>query len=190
MVEKIKNKGEIIDSANNRNGGERKGRQRSSAFGRSGKSRKGRRGRRDQQRSEFETRVLSARRVSRVVAGGRRFNLSVAVVVGNRKGKVGIGTGKGFDMAAAMEKARNQAQKKLTEIRITDEKSIPSDAVGKYCASVVHIRPSKGFVAGGAVRIIAELAGIEHVNAKIQSRSKNHLNNARATLKALKLMSG
>ena len=162
-----------------------RGKKRRSAFGRSGKGRGG-----DKPKSEFETRVLSARRVSRVVAGGRRFSLSVAVAVGNRKGKVGIGTGKGIDMAAAMEKARNQAQKNMTEIRITDEKSIPSEAIGKYCASEVHIRPSRGFVAGGAVRTIAELAGVEHVNAKIQSRSKCHLNNARATLKAFSSMNG
>lgn len=164
-------------------------RQRSSAFGKSKRSRKGRGGA-EQPKSEFESKVLSARRVSRVVAGGRRFNLSVAVAVGNKKGKVGIGTGKGFDMAAAMEKARNQARKKLIDIKITEEKGIPSEAEGKYCSSVVHIRPNQGFVAGGAVRIIAELAGIEHINAKIQSRSKCHLNNARATLKAFEKMKG
>ena len=158
---------------------------RSSAFGRSKKGRGG-----ERPKSEFEERVLSARRVSRVVAGGRRFNLSVALAVGNKKGKVGIGTGRGFDMAAAMEKAKNKAQKNVMEIRITEDKSIPSEAIGKHCASVVHIRPSKGFVAGGAVRIIAELAGIEHINAKIQSRSKCHLNNAHATIKAFKAMKG
>ena len=168
-----------------RNDKDGRGKKRKSAFGRSGKGRGG-----DKPKSEFETRVLSARRVSRVVAGGRRFSLSVAVAVGNRKGKVGIGTGKGIDMAAAMEKARNQAQKKMVEVRVTDEKSIPSESIGKYCASVVHIRPSRGFVAGGAVRTIAELAGVENINAKIQSRSKCHLNNARATLKAFALMSG
>ena len=157
-------------------------RQKRSAFGKSRKSRRGRGN--DQPKSEFETKVLSARRVSRVVAGGRRFSLSVAVAVGNRKGRVGIGTGKGVDMAAAMDKARNQAQKRLVDIAITEEKGIPNEAEGKYCASVVHIRPSQGFVAGGAVRIVAELAGVEHINAKIQSRSKCHLNNARATLRA------
>ena len=168
-----------------RNDKDGRGKKRKSAFGRSGKGRSG-----DKPKSEFETRVLSARRVSRVVAGGRRFSLSVAVAVGNRKGKIGIGTGKGIDMAAAMEKARNQAQKNMIEVRVTNEKSIPSESIGKYCASVVHIRPSRGFVAGGAVRTIAELAGVEHINAKIQSRSKCHLNNARATLKAFALMSG
>ena len=167
--------------------GRQKERGRASAFG---KSRKGRVNRNERQKSDFETRVLSARRVSRVVAGGRRFSLSVAVAAGNRKGKVGIGAGKGFDMATAMEKAQNQAKKNLVDVRITDEKGIPSDAIGKCCASVVHIRPSKGFVAGGAVRIIAELAGIEHINAKIQTRSKCHLNNARATLQAFEKMKG
>ena len=181
------NKGRERRGQQRRGGGDKDGREkkRRSAFGRSRKGRSG-----ERPKSEFETRVLSARRVSRVVAGGRRFSLSVAVAVGNRKGKVGIGIGKGIDMAAAMEKARNQAQKKMIEIRITGEKSIPSEAVGKYCASKVHIRPSRGFVAGGAVRTIAELAGVEHINAKIQSRSKCHLNNARATLKAFALMNG
>ena len=181
-----RDRGRNVGEANAKGRGSGGRRQRTSAFGR---SRKGRRGS-SQPKSEFETRVLSARRVSRVVAGGRRFNLSVAVAVGDKNGKVGIGTGKGFDMATAMEKARNRAQKNLVKIKMTDEKNIPSDAIGKYCASVVHIRPSKGFVAGGAARTISELIGVEHINAKIQSRSKNHLNNARATLKAFKLMKG
>ena len=139
----------------------------------------------EQKRSEFETRLLSARRVTRVVAGGRRFSLSVAVAVGNRNGKVGIGTGKGPDMAIAIEKAQNQARKNVVTVPITDEKSIPSEVTGKFCASLVQLRPSRGFVAGGAVRTIAEIAGIQNLNAKILSRSKSHLNNARATLKAL-----
>ena len=154
----------------------------SSAFGRS------RKGRREQPKSEFEVRVLSARRVSRVVAGGRRFSLSVAVAVGDGKGRVGIGTGKGADMSLAMEKARNQAQKRLVHIPLTDEKGIPSESIGKYCASVVHLRPTKGFVAGGAARIVAELAGVQNINAKIHSRSKSHLNNARAAMKAFSSM--
>ncbi len=174
-------RGQRRGGSNDRGG---RGKKRQSAFGRFNK----RRGT-DKPKSEFDTRVLSARRVSRVVAGGRRFSLSVAVAVGNRKGKVGVGTGKGIDMAAAMEKARNQAQKNMVTVQVTDEKSIPSEAIGKYCASVVHIRPSQGFVAGGAVRIIADLAGVERINAKIQSRSKCHLNNARATLKAFAMMS-
>ena len=149
-----------------------------------GRSRRGS----EQPRSEFETRVLSTRRVARVVAGGRRFSLSVAVAAGNGKGKVGIGTGKGPDMAIAIEKAQNQARKRIVNVPITDNKSVPHEATGKFCASIVQLRPSKGFVAGGAVRTIAELAGIENLNAKIISRSKSHLNNAKATIKALEAM--
>lgn len=165
--------------------------------GRGGDSSRGRRSRpspfsrskrRERVKSEFESRVLSVRRVSRVVAGGRRFSLSVAVVVGNEKGKVGVGTGNGPDMVTAMEKARYQAQRWVVDVPLTEEKGIPSEASGKYCASLVHLRPARGFVAGGAVRTIAELAGIQKINAKIHSRSKNHLNNARATLRALAAM--
>ena len=170
------------NSKNDKNDKGRRGR-RPSAFNRSRKPR-------ERQKSEFESRMLSARRVSRVVAGGRRFSLSVAVAVGDKKGRVGIGTGKGPDMAIAMEKAQNQARKQLVNIRLTEEKGIFSEASGKYCASVVQVRPSKGFVAGGAVRAIAELAGIQNINAKIQSRSKSHLNNARAALKALETIKG
>lgn len=152
-----------------------------------GSMRRARKGR-ERPRPEFETRVLSARRVSRVVAGGRRFSLSVAVAVGNQKGKVGIGTGKGQDMASATEKARNKAQKRLIQIPLTPTNGISSEAIGKHCASIVEIRPGKSFIAGGAVRTIAELAGIQAINAKILSRSKSHLNNARATMKALSLI--
>lgn len=133
---------------------------------------------------EYDTKILSARRVARVVAGGRRFSLSVAVAIGNRKGSVGVGTGKGPDMAIAMNKARNQAHKNLINVPLTENKGILNEVKGKYCASVVSLKPSKGFVAGGAVRLLSELAGIENINAKILSRSKSHLNNARATLKA------
>ena len=154
---------------------------RRSGFGASNK----RANRSRQQRSDLDFRVLSARRVSRVVAGGRRFSLSVAVAVGNGKGEVGVGVSKGADMAIATEKARNKAQKRMVKIPLTPEKGIPSEGIGKYCASVVHVRPAKGFVAGSAVRTIAELAGIQAISTKIQSRSKNRINTALATLKAL-----
>ena len=139
-----------------------------------------------QARSEFEQQLLSARRVARVVAGGRRFSLSVAVAIGNKSGQVGIGVGKGLDQASAREKAFNNAKKNIKNISITKEGSIKKEVSAKYCASVVQIRPTKsGIVSGGAVRIIIDLAGITKANTKILSRSKNHINNARATLKAL-----
>ncbi len=144
-----------------------------------------RRSRKTGARADFEKRTLSVRRVARVVDGGRRFSLSVAVVVGDRNGKVGIGIGKGPDMAIAMEKATNKASKNMIKINLTDEGTISSDVSAKYCASIVSLRPSKSFVAGGAVRSVAELVGIKNLNAKILSRSKSAINNARATLKAL-----
>ena len=146
--------------------------------------------RRRPQKTDFDSRVISTRRVSRVVAGGRRFSLSVAVAVGNGKGGVGIGVSKGQDRAGAIEKAQNRAQKNMKQIFVTEEHGIPSEGIGKYCASVVHVRPSKGFVAGGAVRTVAELAGIKQINAKIQSRSKCHINNARAAILALRSTKG
>ncbi len=182
-----KKNGRQAEAKTNERGGapKERGKRRTGAFSRSSK-----RGQRKEQKSEFESRVLSARRVSRVVAGGRRFSLSVAVAVGNGKGKVGVGISKGQDMASAIEKARNQAQKNIIQVPLTEDKGVPSESTGKYCASVVQIRPARGFVVGGAVRTIAELAGIQRINAKIQSRSKSHLNNARATLRALQSMKG
>ncbi len=139
-----------------------------------------------QARSEFDRQLLSARRVVRVVAGGRRFSLSVAVAIGNRNGQVGIGMGKGLDQASAREKAFNNAKKNIKNIQITKDGSIKKEVSAKYCASMVQIRPAKsGIVSGGAVRMIIDLAGITKVNTKILSRSKNHINNAKATLKAL-----
>ncbi len=140
---------------------------------------------RSQNRNEVDRQLLSVRRVARVVAGGRRFSLSVAVGVGDRQGRVGIGTGKGPDMATAMEKATNKARKNMITIPLTKNGSIPHETQAKYCSSMIALRPAEGFVAGGAVRIISELAGIKKISAKILSRSKSQLNNARATLKAL-----
>ena len=137
------------------------------------------------ERSEFDKKVLSARRVTRVVSGGRRMSLAVAVVVGDRRGRVGIGTGKGADMAIATDKAVNSARKNMITLSLTKNHGIAHDVKAKYAASQVHLRPGQGFVAGGAVRIVADLAGIRNINAKILSRSKNHLNNAQATMKAL-----
>ncbi|MDD9868180.1 MAG: 30S ribosomal protein S5 [Candidatus Campbellbacteria bacterium] len=134
---------------------------------------------------EFDQKILSIRRVSRVVAGGRRFSLSVAVAIGNRRGKVGIGKGKATDTVQAIEKAAAQAKKNLINVPLTETLSIPHQVSAKYCASEVMLRPSKSFIAGGAVRQIADLAGIRNINAKIKTRSKNHINNAKATVKAL-----
>jgi len=144
--------------------------------------------RQDRMRSEFIQKIISIRRVTRVMAGGRRFGFSVAMVLGDKKGRVGVGTGKATDTALAIEKAIRQAKKNMVKIKTTKEMSIPHDVKVKYGASVVQILPAKGrgLVAGSSVRTVLELAGIKDVTAKIFSRSKNKLNNAQATIKALK----
>lgn len=144
----------------------------------------------DRQRSEFDQKTLSVRRVARVMAGGRRFNFSVAMVIGDRKGGVGVGTGKAGDTALAIDKALRDAKKNLIHLKLTKDMMIPHDVRAKYSASVVTIYPAKGtgLVAGSSVRTVLELAGVKDVTAKILSRSKNQLNNARATIKALKTL--
>jgi len=138
-------------------------------------------------RSEFDQKIISIRRVTRVVAGGRRFSFSVAMVIGNKKGSVGVGIGKASDTALAIEKAVRNAKKNLIKVPLSKEMRIPHVTGAKYCASVVTIMPApgRGLVAGSSVRNVLELAGIKNVSAKILSRSKNRLNNAQAAIKAL-----
>jgi small subunit ribosomal protein S5 len=130
------------------------------------------------------------RRVTRVVAGGRRFSFSVTLVAGNRKGQVGVGMGKANDTALAIEKAFRDAKKHMITIPMTPNKSIPHDVRAKYASGTVEIRPSKGrgLVAGGAIRSVLEFGGVTDVTAKILSRSKNAINNGRATIKALQTL--
>lgn len=136
---------------------------------------------------EFESKTLVVRRVARVVAGGRRFNFSVVLALGNRKGSVGVGIGKAADTAAAIEKATKDARKHLFSIPLTKTRSIPHFVEAKYSSARLVMRPSprKGLIAGSAARAVLELGGVTDVNAKILSGSKNKLNIARATIKAL-----
>lgn len=121
------------------------------------------------------------------MAGGRRFNFSAAIVAGDRKGRVGIGLGKGLDTALAIEKALRDAKKNMIMVRVTKTMSIPHDVQAKASSGIVAIRPApnRGIVAGSAVKLVLELAGVKDVTAKILSGSKNKLNIARATIKAL-----
>lgn len=139
---------------------------------------------------EFGTQMLDVRRVARVVAGGRRFRFRVLLITGNKKGLVGIGLAKGPDVAIAMEKATTQAKKHLVAVPLHDG-TIPREVRAKYKTVTVLLRPAKkgkGLIAGGAVRAVATLAGIEDLSAKIISHSTNPLNTARATAKALELL--
>ncbi len=136
---------------------------------------------------EFDQKSIDVRRVARVVAGGRRFSFAVAMIIGDKKGRVGVGTGKAGDISLAMEKAVKDAKKHLVTIRTTKSRSIAHDVKAKSSSAIVEMRPSPehGLVAGSAVRNVLELAGVTDVTAKILSGSKNKLNIARATIKAL-----
>jgi len=141
------------------------------------------------ERSEFDRKLLDVRRVARVVAGGRRFSFRATVVIGNRKGKVGIGVAKGPDVTQAAEKAATRAKRSLFSVPITAGGSIAHEVRAKFSAAVVLLRPrpaGSGIVAGGAVRAVVELAGIANISSKILSRTPNKLTNAMATLEALK----
>lgn len=153
------------------------------------RQRRGQGGRsRERVRPEFEQRVVNIRRVTRVVAGGRRFNFSVVMILGDRKGTVGVGIGKAGDTALAIEKATKDAKKNMIKISLTKTMSIPHTVSAKYCSSVVFISPAPGggLVAGSSVRNVLQLAGITDVMSKIHSRSRNRLNNARVAIEALK----
>lgn len=140
------------------------------------------------ERSEFEQVTIDARRVARVMAGGRRFNFSLVVVIGDKKGRVGVGLGKGVDTALAIDKATRDAKKHMITVLRTASGSIPHQVSMKYASSTVEIIPSKGrgLVAGSAMRTVLDLAGVTDVVTKIHTRSKNKLTIARATVEALK----
>jgi small subunit ribosomal protein S5 len=137
---------------------------------------------------EFDQKIIDIRRVTRVSSGGRRFSFSVAVVAGDRKGKVGVGTGKGGDTALAVEKAFKSAKKNMINVSMTKTGSIPHEVFAKYSSAVVHMMPAagKGIVAGSSVRDVIDLAGIKDITAKLRSGTKNKLNNARVAIEALK----
>ncbi|MEO5646405.1 MAG: 30S ribosomal protein S5 [Candidatus Paceibacterota bacterium] len=136
---------------------------------------------------DVDQKILDIRRVTRVVAGGRRMSFAVSMIIGDKKGVVGLGTGKGNDTALAIAKALKDAKKNAIKIKMTDKHSIPYDVSAKFTSSKVIIFPNhgKGLVAGAAIRDIAVIGGLKDVSAKIVSGSKNKLNTARATMKAL-----
>lgn len=145
--------------------------------------------RRREEKSEFDHRIIDIRRVARVVAGGRRFSFRVTLVLGNRRGEVGVGLGKAADTAMAIEKAMRSAKSKRIKIPLTKNGSISRAVEAKYASARLMIKPiseGRGLVAGSAVRTVLDLAGIGDVTAKIISRSKNKLNIARAAIEALR----
>ena len=140
-------------------------------------------------KSELEEKVIAINRVTKVVKGGRQFRFAATVVVGNRKGKVGIGLGKAKEMPDAVKKATQAATKNLINVELIDNRTISHEITVKEGAVRVMLRPATegtGVKAGGPVRDVLELAGVKDVLSKSLG-SSTKVNMARATLNALKL---
>lgn len=138
-------------------------------------------------KEEFESKLLDLARVTRVTAGGRRFRFRAVMVIGNKAGKVGVGVAKGLDVAQAIEKATRLAKKNLIEVPMVGD-TIPHEVTAKFGPAKVLLRPQRkgrGLVAGGTVRVICTLAGIKNISSKVLGKTKNKLNNAKATITAL-----
>lgn len=136
---------------------------------------------------EFEQKIIDIRRVTRVVAGGKRMRFRATVVIGDGKGRVGVGIGKGQDVTLAVGKGSTAARKHLLTIPIVNE-TIPHAIRLKYGAAIVLLKPApkgSGVIAGGAVRPVMELAGLKNVVAKMLG-SSNKVNNVYAVMEALR----
>ncbi len=155
--------------------------QKKRVFRRAGKSFAGR----DNQ-DEFEQRIIDIARVTRVMAGGKRLSFRACVTLGNKKGKVGVGLGKGADVTVAITKAVNQARKNLIDVPIVNE-TIPHEVYTKFCAAKILLKPARrgrGVIAGGAARIVLELSGIKNITSK-NLGTNNKVNVAKCVIKAL-----
>ena len=139
-------------------------------------------------KEEFESKLLDLARVAHTRAGGKKLRFRAVMVTGNRAGKVGVGVASGLDVAQAVGKATFQSKKNLIEVPMVED-TIPHEVQAKFGPAQVLLRPQRkgrGLVAGGTVRIICNLAGIKNISSKLLSKSRNKLNNARATIAALK----
>ena len=139
------------------------------------------------QEPKFVERLIKISRVSKVTKGGKKLSFRAIVVVGDEKGKVGVGVAKADDVVNAFKKAKTNGRKNLIDLPLTKSLSIPHHVTGTFGACKVILRPSiegSGVIAGGAVRIVLEVAGVKNVIAK-QLGANNLLNNARASICAL-----
>lgn len=142
----------------------------------------------DNIQSEYLEKVVQVNRVSKKTKGGDKRSLSVLVVVGDKKGRVGVGLGKAADVQASVRKATSYAKKHLIEVPLVDSRTIPHSIVIKRGAAIVLLKPAPagtGIIAGGAVRVVVEAAGIKDIVSKILGTS-NRASNVYATLEALK----
>lgn len=143
----------------------------------------------DTKKNLLEEKVISISKVTKVTKGGRHFRFKADVAVGNRKGLVGIGTGKSNEVAEAIKKAITAANKNVVKIDLIDNRTIPHDAICKVGRAEVLLKPAKegrGIIAGGAARAVLELAGVKDIVAKSLG-ANSQVNVAKATLKALQV---
>lgn len=136
---------------------------------------------------EFNQEILDLARVTRVTKGGKRMNFRACVIIGDKKGRVGYGVAKGADVAMAVEKAVRQAKKRVFTVPLFHE-TVPHRIDAKFGAAKIMLKPApqgSGIIAGGAVRVVLEMAGVPNVVSKIFG-SNNKINNAKATFEALK----
>ncbi|MCK5084644.1 MAG: 30S ribosomal protein S5 [Candidatus Pacebacteria bacterium] len=146
--------------------------------------------RKKREKPEFDQKVIDVARVTRVVKGGKRFSFRTVVIIGDKKGKVGVGVSKGKDMRIATEKSYADAKKNLITLSFSGN-TIPYRVDQKLGSAKILLKPAvkgNGIVAGGAVRTVVSLAGVKDISAKMLG-SKSKLNNARATIEALKQFS-
>ncbi|NTW14064.1 MAG: 30S ribosomal protein S5 [Candidatus Moranbacteria bacterium] len=143
------------------------------------------------EKPEYDQKMLDLARVTRVVKGGRRFRFRATLVIGNRKGRVGVGVGKGGDVSDAIQKAYNDAKKNLVDVTLSNG-TIAYDVSAKEGSAKLLLKPARegrGLIAGGAIRAVADLVGIKDIVSKSLG-SSNALNLSRATIKALKSLEG
>lgn len=144
-------------------------------------------GHRREEKKEFDQYILDLARVTRVTKGGKQLSFRACVVLGDRKGRVGFGLSKGKDVQFAVEKAVRQAKKNIITVPIVNE-TIPHPVISKANAAMVMLKPApkgSGVIAGGAVRVVLELAGIPNISSKILGRTKNKLAIVQAAFVAL-----
>ncbi|TAN34089.1 30S ribosomal protein S5 [Patescibacteria group bacterium] len=150
--------------------------------------RRGKRGERPE-KSDLDQHILDLSRVTRVTKGGKHLSFRACVIVGDRRGRVGLGLATGRDVQIGVEKAGNKAKKSMITVPIINE-TIPHSILCKFKAATVLLMPApkgSGIIAGGAVRAILELAGVPNVSSKILGKTKNKVTIAKATFEALQM---
>ena len=139
-------------------------------------------------KSPYEEKVISIGRVSKTTKGGRTMRFTATVAVGDRKGKVGLGTGKASEVPTAISKAIKKKKKNVISINLVEGRTLSHEAIGKCGAAKVLVKPAKagsGIIAGGPVRNVLELAGVKDIVSKSLG-SNTQINTAKAAMDALK----